>query len=205
MENKESKVMKEFAAWLKRSDERGLGRLASAEVADFRDLSWPPSGDDRCAYLIRFKLRYPAGCTAIHHGTYVEGAGCQFLSDDNYQRRPAEDGYALHCYNALESAGLIAEDQWVMMHHDYDHLLAQWPGVRPPDALVVHVAELSPKLNYGGAIIGLGWNPRRGKRGAAVLDGERSVWVPDPHGAGLAPLYVLGVHIGRRLLGFDGL
>jgi tetratricopeptide (TPR) repeat protein len=83
-------------------------------------------------------------------------------------------------------------------------LLQQWHGEPLKSPEIVYMAELSPELKYPQKVVALAKATLKGEEGWVVLDGQRSAWYPKHDLPEAAEKTVLMVHVGRRLLGFEG-
>jgi len=192
----------EFASWLSHPNE--LGQAPDMlEIVDHRELAWPPEGEPRPMWLIRYLLRDETGLGEddVDCGLVGSLTWCFFLYKMN--QRPPEDVYAIHSAWEMEHAELIDENE-VTDPHEYASMLSQWTGDPLESANITQVAEISPKLKIPARFVALASGTIHGEEGWVVLDGPRSTWYPlaqqpsDTHESA-----ILKIHIGRQLLGFD--
>ncbi len=192
-----------FARWLAHPNE--LGRPPdSLEVVDHRELAWPPEGERKQLWLIKYRVKDTTGLGEDHIDCGMVGSVTFCLFSYKMAQRPPEDAYAIHCYWELTSQKLIREIEAQNGAAEHRAMLHQWRGRPLKDAGIVTVAELSPKLHYLQNTVALAAASIDGEPGWAVLDGERSTWYPKSEFPDDAPhKTVLMVHVGRRLLGFE--
>ena len=117
----------------------------------------------------------------------------------------AEDGYAIHCCTRKCSITVEKETDIDQDAGEYAGLLQQWHGPPLTNAVLLHLAEISPQLHYPQRLVGVASASLNGEPGWVVLDGERSEWFPraDQLGENDATA-VLRIHVGGRLLGLTG-
>jgi hypothetical protein len=194
-----------------------LGRVPdSLEIVDHRSLVWPPGRRRKPFWVIRYRMGGSGGTGSGEGETVETGVGlvgsvtfCLFSHD--LSCRPPEDVYGMHCAWELEQGGLLSERPAGapgMMEDEGDDeteaWLPRWPGEPLKNAELVRVARFSPKLGFPSRAIGLLRAKLKGRKGHAIVDGERSVWVPlpSPFEGDVAKYEVLlfRVHVGRRLL-----
>jgi len=199
----ERQAMAEFSSWLAHPNELGEPP-DELEVLDHRTLAWPPSGERREFWLIRYTL-YGAGedCEAETDAGVV-GSITFCLFGYKMAERPPEDAYAIHCVWEMEQEGLITIDE---PHRRVcpREWIARWPGSPLEGARLLQVATIARELQYGALEVALVSADLNGERGWAVIEGAASDWYPRhemPEGA--PERTVLMLHIGRRLLGFNG-
>ncbi len=191
----------EFVQWLSHPSELGEPP-DEVEVVDQRVLAWPPDGERKPFWLIKYRNRDETGLDEDDTDCGLVGSvtWCFFTYD--LDQRPPEDAYAIHCYFELEHKDLINELD-VEDPREYASMLGQWQGDELADATIEVVTEVSPKLNYPQRLVGLASARQGGEEGWAVLDGPRSAWYPKsdmPEDSPVRP--ILMAHVGRRLLGF---
>ncbi|HEX8704007.1 MAG TPA: HEAT repeat domain-containing protein [Myxococcaceae bacterium] len=93
-------AMADLCHWLEHPSE--LGRLPdSVELYDHRRLFWPPTGDERDVWLVRYRCEDddpPEGVGMVGSETFV-------LFNTTSADMPPEDIYALHCCWELQQQG----------------------------------------------------------------------------------------------------
>lgn len=187
----------EFANWLAHPNE--LGRPPDElEVLDHRTLYWPPAGEAKTLWLIKYRLADEWGLEADDVDCGLVGSTTWSFFSYKMHQRPAEDCYAIHCCWELGLEEIEPDDA-----SDYENLLQQWPHEPLEDAEVVRVLEIPPELKHGRRIVAIATATMNGEQGWAVLDGADSLWYPAsamPEGEYVGA--VLSTHVGRRLLGF---
>jgi hypothetical protein len=195
-------VKADFASWLAHPSE--LGRSPDElEIVDHRLLAWPPDGEPKPFWLIRYRLRDRTGLEEddVDCGFAGSTTWCHFLY--SMHERPPEDDYAIHCYWEMEGDNLIDERE-VIDPSEYAGMLRQWRGARLEEPTITRVAELSPGLKCPARLVALASAKLEGEEGWVVLDGARSAWYPKAdQPAKTFDSVVLMIHVGRQLLGFD--
>lgn len=196
-------ALAEFAQWLAHPSE--LGRLPDElEIVDQRELAWPPERQPKPFWLIKFRAKDTTGLDEDDVECGLVGSVTFCFFSYKLAQRPAEDGYAVHCYWEMEQAGLIEESDVGDEQREYEALLKQWRGRWLENPTVLFVAELSPELKYPQRLVGLASGRIEGADGWVVLDGDRSQWYPKSDMPEEAyDSVVLKVHVGRHLLGFS--
>lgn len=191
----------EFASWL--ADATELGQPPDElEIIDHRQLAWPPDGQRKPFWVIRYRLRDRTGLEDddIDCGVVGSVTWCAF---SNMHERPPEDVYAIHCYWEMENSGLIDESD-VTDASQHADMLDQWQGDRLESPKITLTAELSPKLKAPGQLVALATATLAGQEGWVALDGPRSTWYPkSEQPAKTSDNTVLQIHVGRQLLGFQ--
>lgn len=190
----------ELADWLASPD--GLGRAADElEVIDHRVLAWPPEREPKPLWLIRFCVRSELGFDELI-GVGMAGSITYCFTDHQMERRPREDVYAYHCYAEMFARGLITELE-PRDASEYDDLLRHWRGAALEQPAIMVVAELSPELQYPSTLVAVAACRLGDEEGWVVLDGPRSAWYPKvEQPEETDDRVVLGIHVGRQLLGF---
>lgn len=191
----------ELAYWLRES---GTSHRTPdvLEVVDHRVLAWPPERIPKPVWLIRFSIRSDAGLGDDLTGLGMAGSIVYAFTEHQMHRRPPEDVYAFHCYAELHRSGLIK----VLEPRDaseYAEMVRHWRGgpLQQPEVKVV--AEMSPELQYSSGLTAVATARLAGEEGWVVLDGPRSTWYPKAEQPiDTADAVILGIHIGRQLLGF---
>ena len=193
----------EFSNWLAHPSE--LGRPPDAvEVLDHRSLNWPPEGEPRELYLVKYTLRKDDGSCDVDCGLVGSVTFCLFGWQNH--RRPPTDAYAIHCAWEMESRQLIdsvdyRDDQ---QPANLPAELHDWPGDPLVNPRVVQVSQMLPELGYPQAEVTLLEGSLYGQAGWLVLDGPRSRWYPQSDmPPNVASYTVLLLHVGRVLLGFS--
>jgi hypothetical protein len=192
----------EFCQWLAHPNE--LGRMPDeVEIVDQRELAWPPDGERKLLSLVRYRMIDPLGLKDdVGVGMVGSITFCLFTYDTD--KRPPEDVYALHCLWEMEAQDL-AKAESVDSPDEYRDMLARSP-IAVTDAVVKHVVELSPKLNYTQSVVAVAVGQKDGLPGHLVLDGPRTKWYPESEFPakedGPPPHLTLKIHVGRHLLGF---
>ena len=195
-------AMAEFANWLAHPTE--LGRAPDAmEIVDRRELAWPPDGEERTLWLIKYRAE-DAESGDVDEDCGLVGSTTFCLFSYKIGHRPPEDAYAIHCAWEMQTRNLIKEYDRREIEERFADLVNQWPSGRLERAKLVHVAELSPELRYPQEVVGLARARINGEKGWAALDGARSAWYPKADmPADVHDSAVLKLHIGRGLLGFS--
>ena len=192
-----------FARWLAHPNE--LGRPPdSVEIVDHRELNWPPDGERKSLWLVKYCVKDTTGLQDDDVECGLVGSVTFCLFSYKMAERPPEDVYAIHCYWELQSQKQIREIEPSNGEDKYRSMLAQWRGEPLKVPEIVALAELSPKLHYPQNIVALASASLNGEDGWVVLDGPRSAWYPKQDMPDAYSRTVLMVHIGRVLLGFDG-
>ncbi|MFN3151358.1 HEAT repeat domain-containing protein [Bremerella sp.] len=192
----------EFSSWLSHPNELGQAP-DSLEVVDHRELDWPPEGERRPMWLIRYTLKDDTGLEDDDVDCGLVGSMTWCFFSYKMDQRPPEDVYAIHCYWEMEHAELIDETE-VTDSQEYAGMLAHWTGDPLESPNITQVAEISPKLNGPARFVALASARLGGQDGHVVLDGPRSMFYPqseqpdDVHDS-----VVLKIHVGRQLLGFE--
>lgn len=198
-----SVALAEFAQWLAHPNE--LGRMPDElEIVDHRELRWPPEREPLPLWLIKYRAADTTGLEddQVDVGLVGSATFCLF---DHLDQRPAEDGYALHCYWEMMQNGLIAESDVAESPEEYRTLLDQWTGPPLESLALRQVAEIAPDLAYPQRLVGVASGSLDGAPGWVMLDGPRSTWYPQSEQPeDDSERRVLNVHVGRHLLGFTG-
>ena len=194
----------EFANWLAHPSE--LGRAPDElQIVDHRELPWPPGGKRKSLWLIKYRVKDTTGLAEDDIGCGLVGSVTFCLFSYKIAERPAEDAYAIHCCWEMEAKELIRDVELKQGDTIHEAMLKQWRGEPLEGPEIVYAVELSSKLKYPQRVVALATATLKGTSGWVVLDGERSTWYPKhdmPEGAYAKT--VLMVHVGRRLLGFEG-
>ncbi len=193
----------QFAQWLAHPNE--LGRMPDElEIVDHRELRWPPERELLPLWLIKCRAADTTGLEddQVDVGLVGSATFCLF---DHLDQRPAEDGYALHCYWEMAQNGLIEESDVAESPEEYRTLLDQWTGPPLASLALRQVAEIAPDLAYPQRLVGVASGTLDGAPGWVMLDGPRSAWYPQSEQPeGDSERQVLCIHVGRHLLGFTG-
>lgn len=194
----------EFAHWLRHPNE--LGRPPTqVEIVDYRELEWPPTGDRRPMYVIKYRMLEEGGCELdnadVDCGLVGSLTFCLFSS--NNHQRPPEDVYAIHCAWELEIQELVKRES---VDEDYSKalVLPRYNGQLIEEAEACYVFHIADSVGYPGKEVVLVCGKVGPDAGWFVVDGERSAWYPDAEQPGESRGDVVGkLHIGRVLLGFN--
>lgn len=191
-----------FAQWLAHPNE--LGKPPDElEIVDQRQLAWPPDRELQPFWLLRYCVRDRSGLEEDDIDCGLVGSMTWCFFSYSMDQRPPEDVYAIHCYWEMEHDDLITENE-VTDAQEYAALLVQWRGAPLEDAKIIHIAELSPKLNAQGRLVALAIGKLEGSEGWMVLDGPRSTWYPKAEQPeNTFKTVPLKIHVGRQLLGFQ--
>jgi hypothetical protein len=192
----------EFAQWLAHPNE--LGRPPDElTVIDRRELNWPPERAAKPFWLIEYRVRDTSGLKADDVGVGLVGGVTFCLFGYKLEERPPEDGYAIHCYWEMQHRGLVSEAEVEEGSAEYDHLLADYRAGGLVAERITRVAELSSELNYPGQLVAIARANEDEVEGWLVLDGPRTRFYPDEELPDVPyETTVLGLHVGRQLLGF---
>ncbi|WP_372718520.1 HEAT repeat domain-containing protein [Novipirellula sp.] len=193
----------EMAQWLAHPNE--LGRAPDElEIIDQRELAWPPEGQPRPFWLVRYMLKDRTGLEKDDIGCGLVGSmtWCFFMSDTH--RRPPEDIYAIHCFWEMEHSGLIVDNE-VTEPGEYASVLGSCDLSSYNEVKIVRVAELSANLQFPHRVIALATANRHGQTGWLAIHGGKSAWYDaSEQPEGTSDSLVMKIHVGRRLLGFQG-
>jgi len=191
----------EMAGWLAHPHELGVPP-DEIEVRDDRDLAWPPNGQRKPLHLIWFRLRDRTGLDGDKVSCGVVGSVTWSFLYGQMEQRPPEDVYAIHACWEMQQAGLIDVLE-IVEPSKIESLVLQWKGEPLEDPRVTDVAEISSALDLGPTTIAVA-SARIGTQiGWVALDGADSVWYPkEEQPEETAGLFILQLHIGRKLLGF---
>lgn len=195
-------ALAQFAQWLAHPNE--LGRVPDElTIADERELAWPPSGEAKPFWLIKYLTRDTTGLEEDEEECGLVGSVTFCFFSYKLAERPPEDCYAIHCYWEMEQAALIEETDVRGEAHDYERLFEEWTGRKLEKPKLAFIAELSPELNYRQRIVGLASARVGNEDGWVVLDGPRSEFYPKAsQPADAYESVILKIHVGRQLLGF---
>lgn len=195
--------------WLAHPNE--FGRVPDElEILDHRKLRWPPEGAKKPFWVIRYRFRGSKGGRS--KGGDADDTGCGLvgsitfcLFSMNLVSRLPEDVYGVHCCWELEQQELLSEDDLdAESASKHAALLRQWRGDPLNQATLVRVAKLSRKLDYPRRAIGLVRATVNDRKGHAILDGDRSAWIPGPRlkksEIESYEAMILHAHVGRGLL-----
>jgi hypothetical protein len=191
----------EFAQWLAHPNELGQSP-DELEIVDQRKLFWPPAGEAKQLWLIKYRVKDLTGLSNDDVGAGLVGSVTFCLFSYELEQRPPEDGYAIHCYWELSRGGQITEGD-TKGPSEYADWLQQWNGPKLESPEVIAVSELSPDTKYPRRLVAVASAKIGGQPGWAVLDGPDSHWYSGEE----MPVKergktILMVHLGRRLLGF---
>ena len=197
------RVRAHFAAWLAHPFE--LGKAPDeVEVYDQRELAWPPDGERKRLWLLRYRINDETGLEKDDVDVGLVGSITFCLFTYKLEQRPPEDGYAIHCYCEMrEHHQLIVEQEFGGDLSEYNAMLGQCADPALAGTRITLVAEISPRLKYPQRLVALAEAKRNGETGWLVLDGPRSRWYgASEMPAGNSGRIVLMLHVGRLLLGF---
>lgn len=190
----------EFASWLAHPNE--LGRPPdTVEIVDQRKLDWPPDGEPRSLWILKYAAKDEEGEIDTECGLVGSVTFCLFRWQMGL--RPPEDVYAIHCAWEMEGLELIEVVNAEQADRKLPLPIGQWRGEPLENPRVLSVARLAPELNYPQEVVTLVEATRDGEPGWAVLDGPRSRWYPHsemPEGVPASTVRML--HVGRVLLEF---
>jgi hypothetical protein len=192
----------EFALWLAHPNE--LGRAPDeVTIIDQRELNWPPERTPKPFWLVKYCVRDTTGLKDDDVGVGLVGSVTFSLFSYKLEERPPEDGYAIHCYWEMQHRDLISEIEVEEDSTEYDRLLADYRAGSIVAERITRIAELSPELKYPQRLVAIARAKENDSTGWLVLDGARTRFyshreLPDVS----FETTVLGVHVGRQLLGF---
>ena len=196
----------EFSGWLQHPNE--LAEIPDElEIIDHREVPWPPSGDMKKVWLIKYLKRDTVGLDGddVNIGMVGSMTWCFFGYD--LIKRPIEDIYALHVCFEMENDELIQESSEIE-ELDLERWLPQWKGEPLSDVELIKVIEANGELNLRNHSLALASAKLNGEEGCVVFDGPRTKWYPkseqpvDEDGD-YAQSAILDIHIGRQLLGLS--
>lgn len=197
-------ALAEFSQWCAHPNE--LGKAPDElSITDHRELAWPPDRERKPFWLIKYRRRDTTGLGEDDVGIGMVGSVTFCFFSYEMTQRPPEDCYAIHCCWEMSHNKLIEETDVRGDQGEYASLLAQWNGPPLEKPRMLFVAELSPELGYPQRLVGLARAQQGGEEGWAVLDAERSQWYPEADmPTDNRDSIILSIHVGSRLLGFDG-
>jgi hypothetical protein len=190
----------QFAEWLAHPNE--LARIPDrVEIVDKRTLPWPTAGHALPLWLVRYTSRDADGREDSGIGMVGSTTWCFFSKD--FEQRPPEDIYALHCYWELQQARGVEEDDDVRARPGEGTWLEQWGGGALQSARVLRTATLSGRLALEHRrTVALASASVADAPGWVVLDGANSAWYPKAEMPSHTSEHdVLAIHVGRGLLG----
>ena len=196
--NDDFQAKAEFASWLAHPNELGQPP-DELEVVDKRTIFWPPAGEKKTLWLIKYRLqdKYELEPDDVDCGLVGSTTWCFFSYKMN--QRPPEDCLAIHCCWELDLWDMEIDDP-----KEHESLLNQWPHDQLTDAVVSHLVEIPAEFGYGREQVVLAKAMMNRESGWAVLDGENSAWYPEDEMPGEQyDAIVLKIHVGRRLLEFN--
>jgi hypothetical protein len=193
----------EFAQWLAHPNE--LGKAPDElEIVDHRELAWPPSREMKPLWLIRYVLRDRTGLEEDNIDCGLVGSVTWCFFNRKMHQRPPEDAYAIHCYWEVQHTKWLSETE-VTDPSEYASILRQWNGESLESPVITHVCETTLPLEKPGRVTAVATAKKAGQEGWVVLDGDRSAWYPkEEQPEETSGDVVLSMHVGRRLLGFEG-
>lgn len=193
----------EFSQWLQHPNE--LAEVPDdLEIVDHRELPWPPSGEKKKFWLIRYLVKDKTGLEPddVNIGLVGSMTWCFFAYDLN--RRPIEDAYAIHAYFEMENNELIVESP-EEEQLDVNRWLSQWKGEPLTDVEIVRVISANGELDLRNPVVALATAKLNDAKGWVVFDGPRTMWYPasdqpaDEDGD-YFDRAILMIHVGRQLL-----
>ncbi len=172
---------------------------------DSRELAWPPEGQLKRFWLIKYRIVDETGLGKDDVDCGLVGSVTFCLFSYKMAERPPEDCYAIHCYWEMAVGEKIEEvDVEPGTGSEYEHMLAQWNGPPLQNPIIVAVANLDLELDYPQPTVALARAVSQGIEGWVALDGPRSTWYPaSDFPRDTEQSTVLKIHVGRRLLGFS--
>jgi hypothetical protein len=192
----------EFAAWLAHPNE--LARQPDeVTIVDQREFVWPPDGQRRRLYLMKFLARRTNELDDDDAGVGLVGSMTFCFFDDAMLSLPPEDVYAAHCSWEAENADLltrIAEPS----DKEKQAWLSQWQDQPLTNVHAERGYRIAPELKYPRATIAAAEATLEGEAGFAVLDGPQSRWYrQSDFPPRMTSTRVLEIHLGRQLLGLE--
>lgn len=196
------RVRTRFADWLMHPFELGRSPV-SVEIADHRELIWPPDRKPIQQWLVRYRANYYDGTPIERPGIGIVGSCTCCLVDHVIDERPYEDCYSIYCYAEMINKDLIKEIEVPEESTKFESLRRQCRESGVSRSRILTIARFSPALMYPQKSVALARGKRGGERGWFVLDGPRSRWyavseMPNDTWDDV----VLAIHVGRVLLGF---
>lgn len=191
----------EFAEWLAHPNE--LARPPdSVEIYARRELLWPPDGEKKTLWLLRYVAGKDNGLDDDDIGVGLVGSITFCLFGTTLDERPPDDGFAVHCVWELEGKELLSFENVKEGATDYDTMLHGSHGMALTDARVVAVAEIDAKLRLGAGLAVAVAATKDGDSGWAVLGLKPARWY---RAADMLEKddgkTILKIDLGRRLLG----
>jgi tetratricopeptide (TPR) repeat protein len=199
-----ARAVAELAEWLAFPTELG-DYPDEIELVDHRTLLWPPRRKETALWLFRYRARDVWGLDEDDTGVGLVGSTTFCLFGYENHRRHPDDVYALHCAWELRNDEHLEQTEEVEDRELHRALAASpgHPGLRDVDPILS--VRLRRTVPYPGGEVLLARAEHRGVPGWLVLDGPRSAFVPaDELPEEAAPETVALLHVGRILLGFDG-
>lgn len=193
----------EFSRWLQHPNE--LADIPDElEIVDQRELPWPPSGDMKKVWLIRYAKKDTTGLESddVDIGMVGPMTWCFFYYDCT--RRPIEDVYAIYAYFECKNQDLIQES-YVEETLDPEQWLRQWKGEPLTDAEFILTISANGELNLRNHNLALASAKLNGEEGWVVFDGPRTRWYPKSEQPAdevgdYNDSVILEIHLGRQLL-----
>lgn len=193
----------EFSRWLQHPNE--LADIPDElEIVDQRELPWPPSGEMKKVWLIRYAKKDTTGLESddVDIGMVGPMTWCFFYYD--FTRRPIEDVYAIYACFECKNQDLIQESSEEETL-DPDQWLRQWKGEPLTEAKLIKTVSANGELNLRNHNLALASAKLNGEEGWVVFDGPRTRWYPkseqpaDEDGDYIDSV-ILEIHLGRQLL-----
>lgn len=193
----------EFSRWLQHPNE--LADIPDElEIVDQRELPWPPSGEMKKVWLIRYTKKDTTGLEPddVDIGMVGPMTWCFFYR--NFTRRPIEDVYAIYAYFECKNQDLLQES-YEEETIDPDQWLRQWKGEPLTEAKLIKTVSANGELNLRNHNLALASAKLNGEEGWVVFDGPRTRWYPkseqpaDQNGD-YDDSVILDIHLGRQLL-----
>ncbi|MCY3623708.1 MAG: HEAT repeat domain-containing protein [Gammaproteobacteria bacterium] len=190
----------EFANWLAHPSE--LGRSPDRlEITDHRLLDWPPAGDRIPLWIVRYEIDSDSTQGDPQSDCGLVGSTTWCFFERLMDHWSTEDCYAVHCCWELGLYPDEADDS-----PEYSRLLTEYRDGLLENAVVTHILRIPRRVKYPRRVVALASASKEGESGYAVLDGPDSRWYSKadlPDGSYEEETLVM-IHVGRKLLEFDG-
>jgi hypothetical protein len=191
-----------FASWLAHPNELAKSP-DEVDVVETRELLWPGEDQPKQFWLLRYRLIDKSGFEKHQSGIGLVGSMTWCFFSDDFERRPPEDCYAIHCAWEMEGLDLIEQIE-VSKQAEYAHLLSKLSGEGYQNCKVVRVAEISPKLKQSNRLVTLVEAMVANEPGWVAVGSGRLSWYPAKQfRADQTTSGILRIHLGRQLLGFN--